>query len=136
MTHRWRDVRSRGGKVSKARIAEVNAAVAAEVATFKALREELGLTQAELARLAEMSQGEVSRFEQRDDHRISTLRELVEALGGQLEIAAVLSGRRIVIRSLSFEEPAVLVEREGAAPVEPGAALPRDNDPRATRRPG
>jgi predicted transcriptional regulator len=42
-----------------------------------------------------MSQSEVARFEKRDDHRISTLRRIVEALGGELEIRAVFKGRTV-----------------------------------------
>jgi len=34
-------------------------------------------------------------MERREDHRISTLRRYVEALGGSLEICAVINGRRI-----------------------------------------
>jgi transcriptional regulator with XRE-family HTH domain len=48
------------------------------------VREALGITQTELAKLANMTQSEVSKFESRDDHLIERMRELVEALGGKL----------------------------------------------------
>lgn len=96
-THRWRDIRSAGGKVSEKRLAEIDAEVEEEVRSYRRLREALGLTQAEVAKLANMTQSEVSRFEQRDDHRISNLREMVEALGGKLEVTAVLGSKRVVL---------------------------------------
>jgi predicted transcriptional regulator len=94
-THRWRDVRDAGGKVSKRRLAEIDAAVAEDVQSFRALREALGLTQVQLAKLASMSQSEVSKFEARQDHRIERMREMVEALGGQLEVVAVIGNKRV-----------------------------------------
>ena len=63
--------------------------------TLRELREGLDVTQAELADAAEMTQSEMSRLEARADHRISTLRRYVEALGGEIEITAVIGGRRI-----------------------------------------
>jgi predicted transcriptional regulator len=92
---RWRDIRDAGGKVSKQRLAEIDTAVAEDVQSFRALREALGLTQVELAKLANMSQSEVSQFEGRQDHRIERMREMVEALGGQLEVGAVIGNKRV-----------------------------------------
>jgi hypothetical protein len=42
-----------------------------------------------------MTQSELSRLESRGDHRISTLRRYVEALGGELEVTALFGGRRV-----------------------------------------
>ena len=94
-THRWRDIRSAGGKISQERLAEIDAAVAEEVHSFRELREALGITQTEFAKLANMTQSEVSKFESRDDHLIERMRELVEALGGKLEVIAVLGDKRV-----------------------------------------
>lgn len=55
---------------------------------LQALRQQLGITQAELAETSGFAQGEISRIEQRDDHMVSTLRRLVQSLGGELEIHA------------------------------------------------
>lgn len=63
--------------------------------TLRELRQGLQLTQAELAAAADMTQSELSRLENRADHRISTLRRYIEALGGELEITAVVGDRRI-----------------------------------------
>ncbi|MEY2936303.1 MAG: hypothetical protein RL033_7052 [Pseudomonadota bacterium] len=66
-----------------------------EQLTLKALREELELTQVQVSRAASMTQSELSRVESRTDHLTSTLRRYVEALGGELEIAAVFGQRRV-----------------------------------------
>jgi predicted transcriptional regulator len=62
---------------------------------LRALREAVGLTQGELAQRVEITQSQLSKMERREDHRISTLRRYVEALGGSLEICAVINGKRI-----------------------------------------
>jgi len=68
--------------------------------TLRALREASGKTQDEMAELTAMSQSQLSRFERRDDYLLSTLRRYVEALGGEIEIVAVLKGKRIKLRGL------------------------------------
>jgi DNA-binding Xre family transcriptional regulator len=64
---------------------------------LKTLRVALGLTQVELAERSGMTQGDVSRLESRDDVRLSTLARHAEALGGRLEIAVCIEGRRYVL---------------------------------------
>ena len=63
--------------------------------TLRELRQALEMTQAQVADAAEMTQSELSRLESRADHRISTLRRYVEALGGEIEITAVIGKRRV-----------------------------------------
>jgi len=63
--------------------------------TLQQLRQELSKTQVDVAKIAEMTQSELSRLESRGDHRISTLRRYVEALGGELEVTARFGGRRV-----------------------------------------
>jgi predicted transcriptional regulator len=54
------------------------------------------MTQAELARVASMDQSEISRIEQRDDMKLSTLRRYARALEAGIEVTAVLkTGHRI-----------------------------------------
>jgi predicted transcriptional regulator len=63
---------------------------------LRALREGVGRTQAQIARAAAMDQGDVSRLEQREDAKLSTLRRYVRALDGQLELVVVLkTGHRL-----------------------------------------
>jgi len=61
------------------------------------LREAAGMTQVQAAPLAEMTQAELSKFERREDHLISSLRRYVRALGGELEVVAVLGNKRITL---------------------------------------
>lgn len=57
--------------------------VATDLAT---LRRRKGLTQVELARRMGMSQSDLSKFERRNDVRLSTLRAYIAALGSDLVI--------------------------------------------------
>jgi predicted transcriptional regulator len=68
--------------------------------TLSELRRGLNLRQVEAAQSMDMTQSELSRLEARDDHRISTLRRYVEALGGRLEVTAVFGGRRVKLRAV------------------------------------
>ena len=61
---------------------------------LRALRVAVGKSQADIARTAEMDQGDVSRLESREDMKLSTLRRYADALGGELDVAVVIDGRR------------------------------------------
>jgi predicted transcriptional regulator len=61
---------------------------------LRTLRVALGKTQSEVARVAEMSQGDVSRLEDRLDVKLSTLERYASALGGEVDVAVVIGGRR------------------------------------------
>lgn len=64
------------------------------------LRHAEALSQATIAGRLELSQGAVSRFENADDVRVSTLRHYLEALGARLELVAVFDDedRRVPIQ--------------------------------------
>jgi transcriptional regulator with XRE-family HTH domain len=68
------------------------------------IRKAVGLTQEELAESLGIKQPTLSRLESQNDMQISTLRRLVHALGGELEIVARLPGG--VIRLSQFEDAA------------------------------
>ena len=53
------------------------------------LRNAREMTQARLAEILEMDQGNISKLEKRTDMCLSTLRRPIEAMGGELEIRAV-----------------------------------------------
>jgi DNA-binding XRE family transcriptional regulator len=61
------------------------------------IRAERGVTQVELASRLDRSQGNISELERRSDLYLSSLREYVEALGGELEVTAVFDGQRRLI---------------------------------------
>ena len=91
----WKSVeRERLDAAAIARVAR-RARAQIEELTLQELRRGLSMTQVDVAKTAEMTQSELSRLESRGDHRISTLRRYVEALGGELEVAAIFGGRRV-----------------------------------------
>lgn len=61
------------------------------------LREERRITQSELAHRMGVRQASISGFERRDDIQVSTLRRIVEALGGRLQIFAVFTEGRFAL---------------------------------------
>jgi transcriptional regulator with XRE-family HTH domain len=65
------------------------------------IRKAMGLTQEELAASLGIKQPSLSRLESQDDMQISTLRRLIGALGGELEIIAHLPGGAIRIRQFN-----------------------------------
>lgn len=99
-TKSWKSVRSdRLSPEAGARVGErVRAAL--DALTLRELRQTLALTQQQVADKAEMTQSELSRMESRGDHRVSTLRRYVEALGGELEISVVVGKRRLKLTDI------------------------------------
>ena len=60
--------------------------------TLTKLREAAAVTQTELAQRLGKRQPAISRLERQDDALISTLREYIAALGGELELRARFPG--------------------------------------------
>lgn len=104
--HNWDDVKQRASKLSPKEIERIEREALREVdeeiieGDLRAVREAAGLNQVEAARLAEMTQGEVSRLENRDDYRLSTLRRFVHALGGRLEVIAHVGDKTVKLRGM------------------------------------
>ncbi|NEP60253.1 MAG: XRE family transcriptional regulator [Symploca sp. SIO2G7] len=61
------------------------------------LRQALELSQEELAQRLNIKQPAVSRLENRDDMYVSHLREVIEAMGGKLDLTAHFSGVEVKI---------------------------------------
>ena len=59
------------------------------------IRKLTGLTQQEVARELGITQPGLSQLESQDDMQVSTLRKIVEALGGELEIVVKLPTGKI-----------------------------------------
>lgn len=78
------------------RIAELRQETLAEIGLYE-LRRARDLSQTELAGRLQITQAAVSKFENSDDVRLSTLRQYIEALGGQLEISARFDDRVVPI---------------------------------------
>lgn len=94
-TKPWRTVRDK--KLTKAERDEVDAKVRRTMLKLdlRGIRDLLGKTQTEVAKKASMTQAEISRLERRDDYMLSTLRRVVEAMGGEVEIVASFGDKRI-----------------------------------------
>ncbi len=79
---------------------------AMELATLKDLRQAAEQTQQELAATLGVRQDTISRLEKRSDMLLSTLRQYVEGMGGQLELVARFPGRPpVLIHHLGPEGP-------------------------------
>ena len=85
--------------------------------SLRTLREAAGRTQAEVATRSEMAQGDVSRMEQREDVKLSTLRRYVGALDAKLIVAVVTQDGKQIFLDLG-EAPGS--QRRGARPTRNG----------------
>jgi predicted transcriptional regulator len=94
-THKWKDVQKKHFTSAQIEDSKATAEVATLEMNLRKLRELTGKTQAEVADLVAMTQSELSRAERREDHRVSTLRRYVEALGGRLEVIAVFDDKQV-----------------------------------------
>jgi transcriptional regulator with XRE-family HTH domain len=65
------------------------------------IRKEVGFTQEQVAELLGIRQPSLSKLESQDDMQISTLRKIVNALGGELEIIAHMPTGDIRIRQFA-----------------------------------
>lgn len=59
------------------------------------LRETMKMTQTELAQKLKVTQAAISRLEGRSDWHLSTLKDFVHALGGEVEILARFANRTV-----------------------------------------
>ncbi|EBQ4837446.1 helix-turn-helix transcriptional regulator [Salmonella enterica subsp. arizonae] len=80
----------------QARVAERVEEASIQIA-LSALRDELNISQTELATMMSVKQSSVARMEQADnDPRLSTLKRYVKALGGELSLDVILpTGKRV-----------------------------------------
>ncbi len=78
------------------RIQTEAAALIADEMSLRELRKDLEFTQARVAESLGIGQDEVSRAERRADMLVSTLRNLIAAMGGELAITARFPDRRDV----------------------------------------
>ncbi len=81
----------------RARYEDHKAKLAAEMVSLEQLREGLGLSQEELANVMDVQQPAISKLVRRPDMKVSTLRDLIAAMGGELHITATFSDRSVEI---------------------------------------
>lgn len=68
-----------------------------EMVSLEQLREGLGISQEELASVMDVQQPAISKLVRRPDMKVSTLRELIAAMGGELHITATFADRSVEI---------------------------------------
>jgi DNA-binding XRE family transcriptional regulator len=83
---------------SAERLAAKRADTLEEIRLYE-LRHREAISQAELAGRLEVTQGAISKLENSDDVRVSTLRQYLEAIGARLELVAVFDddNRRVPV---------------------------------------
>jgi len=94
--HKWNELMKR---IPAARRARIEVAVRQDLAEMllAEVRRMVGLTQEDVAGVLGIKQPTLSQLESQDDMQVSTLRRIVEALGGELEIVATLPSGRIAL---------------------------------------
>ena len=75
----------------------------AEVLALRQLRQRLSVSQQDMAERLEVSQPAISQLEQQQDMQLSTLRNYVAALGGELEIIVRLPGQLPIVLQQAVE---------------------------------
>jgi predicted transcriptional regulator len=93
----FKELRAKMSEQSRTNSAAKAQKILDEMALWE-LREALNLTQESLAESLNVKQASISKMERRSDMYLSTLRKIVEAMGGNLEIIANMPGGRIKIR--------------------------------------
>ncbi|HVV48594.1 MAG TPA: helix-turn-helix transcriptional regulator [Polyangia bacterium] len=94
-SHKWSDIKHR--KMTPERLDAADRRVEEEIVSIRLreLREAEGVTQEEVARRVEVAQAQVSRAENRGNPHIDTVRRYLQALGYELEVAAVKKDKRV-----------------------------------------
>jgi len=104
--HKWADIKARTKPETRARI-EAEATRLSDDLHLSQLRKAKGLTQAAMADLLGVSQAEVSKMERRTELYVGTLRKFIEAMNGELVLAARFSdGVEVPIRLADAEDAA------------------------------
>jgi transcriptional regulator with XRE-family HTH domain len=86
MTRTLDDVMAQLPKERRALVEQRGAEILNEYLTLQELRKAQKLTQKKLAQSLNVNQENISRLEKRSDMMLSTLRDYIEAMGGELNI--------------------------------------------------
>ena len=88
--HTWADIKASVKPETRARIESESRRLSEEL-HLSQLRKAKGLTQEAMAELLGVSQAEVSKMERRSELYIGTLKKFIEAMDGELVLAARFS---------------------------------------------
>ena len=100
MAKKFSELRARMSPESQQRAKAKTKAMLEEMAIAE-LRRARELSQSELARILGIRQPSVADMEKRTDMYISTLRSLIEGMGGQLDIIARFPGQEVRIKNFA-----------------------------------
>ncbi|MDR2000543.1 MAG: helix-turn-helix domain-containing protein [Zoogloeaceae bacterium] len=98
MAKKFSELRAKMSPAAQARAAARAEAMLVEM-QLQELRKTRQVTQVEVARAMSVEQAAVSKLERRDDMYVSTLREYVKALGGELKLVASFPDTDIQLHS-------------------------------------
>ncbi len=108
MSNKYSDLRARMSAESQVRAKSKAQAMLAEM-PLQELRQARGLSQKKLAEILHVQQPSIAKLEKRTDMYLSTLRNHIEAMGGELDIIARFPDGAVKIinfSELSTEVPA------------------------------
>ena len=107
MSRNVNDIIKKLSPAQRKRVETRAAQIIAEEMTLRQLRQACRLTQEKVAKSLRIGQEGVSKLEKRSDFLISTLRDYVKAMGGQLSLVVEFPDRKRVILSgiADFADP-------------------------------
>jgi transcriptional regulator with XRE-family HTH domain len=97
MAKNFKELVAKMSPEAQARV-EAKTKVLLEEMALNELREAMNLTQESLAETLNVKQASISKMERRSDMYLSTLRKIIEAMGGRLEIVAIMPDGAVRIR--------------------------------------
>ncbi|MBQ9405696.1 MAG: XRE family transcriptional regulator [Desulfovibrio sp.] len=100
MAKKFSQLRAQMSQESRKRVIAKTDAMLQEMALSE-LRRARELSQSELARILGIRQPSIADMEKRTDMYISTLRSLIEGMGGQLDIIARFPGQEVRIKNFA-----------------------------------
>jgi DNA-binding XRE family transcriptional regulator len=100
MTRNFNELRNKMSRQARAR-SEAAARETIQALPLAELRDAQNITQVELAKRLNIDQSAVSKIEHRTDMYLSTLSDVIRAMGGQLELTARFPGGDVHILALT-----------------------------------
>jgi DNA-binding XRE family transcriptional regulator len=100
MAKKFTDLVARRSPESRERVDAIYKQLRAEMPLHE-LRQAQHLSQAALAKTLHVNQAAISKMERRTDMYISTLRDYIRAMGGELEIVATFPEGQVKIENFS-----------------------------------
>lgn len=100
MRRSWKEIKERALTPRQRRRVQKRVERSIAEIELRQLREALKVTQAQMAKRLKITQVAISRLERRPDLLLSTLDDYLRALGGRLELRAVLPDRSVTLTRL------------------------------------